>query len=151
MVSWDTMANRGQRVYCFVLSAQVLTTSFMRKQLQITMKQLSIVLWSEMAKWFAICVDQTTDLCSEPIWPKYQCRLVRSLYMFGAATHSSGIKLRPALPGQHVFFLSLLTMWKVFINNLCLYVLQFPLMWSNGNWLEAGMIEARGLIVVHLR
>ena len=40
---------------------------------------LHSVQWLEMAKWFAIFVDQTTDLCSEPIWPKYQRGLVRTL------------------------------------------------------------------------
>lgn len=40
---------------------------------------LHSVQWLEMAKWFAIFVDQTTDLCSEPIWPKHQRGLVRTL------------------------------------------------------------------------
>ena len=67
------------------------------------------VQWSEMAKWFATFVDQTSDLCSEPIWPKYQHGLVRSLYMLGAATHSSGFKLRPVLPGQDTLLFPVLS------------------------------------------
>lgn len=58
--------------------------------------------WSEMAKWFAIFVDQTCDLCSEPIWPTIPRGLVRSLYVLGSPTFSSGLKLRPVLPGQEV-------------------------------------------------
>ena len=61
---------------------------------------LYCVQWSEMAKWFAIFVDQCTSLCSEPFWPRLPRGLVRSLYMLGAATHSSGVRLRPSLPGQ---------------------------------------------------
>lgn len=60
------------------------------------------VQWSEMAKWFAIFVDQTCDLCSDPIWPKPSKGLVRSLYVLGAPTFSSGLKLRPVLPGQDI-------------------------------------------------
>ena len=58
------------------------------------------VTWSEQAKWFAIFVDQCSSLCSEAFWPRLSRGLVRSLYMLGASTHSSGVRQRPALPGQ---------------------------------------------------
>ena len=58
--------------------------------------------FSDLAAHFAIFYDQVRQLVVPQQWPTIDRGLVRSLYNLGAATFSSGFKVRPQYPGQNV-------------------------------------------------
>ena len=58
------------------------------------------VKFSEFANTFSIYYMQFTGLLSDEIWPGYERKLVKSLYVQGAQMYTSGFTQRPSFPYQ---------------------------------------------------
>ena len=62
------------------------------------------VKFSEFANTFSIYFLQFTGLLSEEIWPGFDRKLVKSLFVQGAQIYTSGFSQRPTFPFQDWVF-----------------------------------------------